>query len=385
MEQRLTIGMAHYNDFDGVFFTIQDIRKELIFNKRYDLLNKIEFLIVENNPTSKHAEEVKSLKHNVRNLRIIDFPEIVGTSASRNKVIEEATGNFVLVLDCHVLLCPVVDTLDKLFQFMEYNADSNDLFAGPLVHDSLVEFSTHFNDSWGGQMWGQWGSAWECMCESANFSLVNDNGKCKFISLEKQEKLEQCVYCSRDFPKGLDWSGHVNLLKNEGYSQIGGSPATKPFEIFAQGLGLFLTRKNSWLKFNEHTRGFGGEECYIHEKYRKEGRKVYNLPCLRWLHRFGRPNGADFPISAENKVRNYLLEFIELGLDLEPVRKHFIEEQGFSGVEFDNILQQVHKIYNKSDKGSSGSNEQILKQILHLKSKLPKNLQAELNKLTVEK
>ena len=37
MEQRLTIGMAHYNDFDGVFFTIQDIRKELIFNKRYDL------------------------------------------------------------------------------------------------------------------------------------------------------------------------------------------------------------------------------------------------------------------------------------------------------------------------------------------------------------
>ena len=72
-------------------------------------------------------------------------------------------------------------------------------------------------------------------------------------------------------------------------------------------------------------------------------------------------------------------------IDFESLKKHFIEEQGFSGVEFDNILQQVHKIYNKSDKGSSGSNEQILKQILHLKSKLPKNLQAELNKLTVEK
>ena len=44
MEQTLTIGMAHHNDYHGVYFSIQDIRKELIFNKRYDLLKKINFL-----------------------------------------------------------------------------------------------------------------------------------------------------------------------------------------------------------------------------------------------------------------------------------------------------------------------------------------------------
>ena len=48
MEQTLTIGMAHHNDYHGAYFTIQDIRKELIFNRRHDLLNKIEFVIVEN-------------------------------------------------------------------------------------------------------------------------------------------------------------------------------------------------------------------------------------------------------------------------------------------------------------------------------------------------
>ena len=43
MEQVLTIGMAHHNDYSGVYFTIQDIRKELLFNRRYDLLKKINF------------------------------------------------------------------------------------------------------------------------------------------------------------------------------------------------------------------------------------------------------------------------------------------------------------------------------------------------------
>ena len=46
MEQTLTIGIAHHNDYSGAYFTIQDIRKELIFNSRHDLLRKIEFIII---------------------------------------------------------------------------------------------------------------------------------------------------------------------------------------------------------------------------------------------------------------------------------------------------------------------------------------------------
>ena len=104
MEQTLTIGMAHYNDYHGVYFTIQDIRKELIFNRRYDLLQKIQFLVVENNPDSTHAKMVKDLRGKVQNLTVVDYTDRIGTSAARDKIIEEARTNFVLVMDCHVLL-----------------------------------------------------------------------------------------------------------------------------------------------------------------------------------------------------------------------------------------------------------------------------------------
>jgi hypothetical protein len=48
--------------------------------------------------------------------------------------------------------------------------------------------------------------------------------------------------------------------------------------IPAQGMGVFACRKNNWLGFNPKFRGFGGEEGYIHEKYRKNGKQVICLP-----------------------------------------------------------------------------------------------------------
>ena len=69
MEQTLTIGMAHHNDYHGVYFTIQDIRKELIFNRRIDLLQKIDFLVVENDPESSHAKQLKDLAKKIPNLK----------------------------------------------------------------------------------------------------------------------------------------------------------------------------------------------------------------------------------------------------------------------------------------------------------------------------
>jgi hypothetical protein len=367
MEQTLTIGMAHYDDYHGAYFTIQDIRKELIFHGRFDLLKKINFVVVENNPTSVHAKKLKELKGHINNLKIVDFTERQSTSASRNKIIEEATGTFVLVMDCHVMLCPTAYTLEKLFTFMQYHPKTNDLFAGPLVHDNMSGFSTHFNDSWGSGMWGQWGSAWRCICEDAHFSTKNENGIVTFVSLESQEKIDKCVSCGREFPKNLSYNGHEKALLGAGYTRAGYQDFEAPLEIFSQGLGLFFTRKNSWLKFNEHCDGFGGEECYIHEKYRKNGRKCYLLPFLRWLHRFGRPDGVPYTLTLENKVRNYILEFLELGLDLAPVKKHFIEESKFDALRFDRILEECKTIYNPDPELQQ---QQLLKDIQALQQKL---------------
>jgi hypothetical protein len=103
----------------------------------------------------------------------------------------------------------------------------------------------------------------------------------------------------------------------------GADPAAAPFEIPMQGLGVFACRRAAWPGFNPRLRGFGGEEGYIHEKFRQRGGRVLCLPFLRWVHRFARPHGIPYPACWEERIRNYLLTFDELGLDPEPVASHF--------------------------------------------------------------
>jgi hypothetical protein len=43
------------------------------------------------------------------------------------------------------------------------------------------------------------------------------------------------------------------------------------------------------------------------------------------VHRFGRPAGVPYPLFIEDKLRNYVIGFTELGLDLAPVLEHFAE------------------------------------------------------------
>lgn len=373
MEPTLTIGMAHHNDWNGAYFTIQDIRKELIFSGRIDLLKRLHFVVIENDPSSDHAKALKQLKNSIRNLEIVDFDSSVGTSSTRNKIIDEAITDFVMVMDCHVLLCPTVDVLDRLFTFISYNPKTSDLFSGPLVYDNMGHFATHYNDDWGGQMWGRWGHTYECQCEAFNFSIIEDkdNQQCKFISMVEQKEIDKCGYCDNKFPENLPFAGHEHKLHELGYLRKGINKQEKPFEIFAQGLGCFLTRKNSWLRFNEHTRGFGGEECYIHEKYRQAGHKTLCLPFLKWLHRFGRPDGVKYPLTVENKLRNYILEFTELGLDLSPLKKHFVEENDCSLELWDKFIKEANTIYNKEEQTENIA-DSLQKQIEELQSKLNK-------------
>jgi hypothetical protein len=100
-------------------------------------------------------------------------------------------------------------------------------------------------------------------------------------------------------------------------------PDEPPFEIPMQGLGLFACRREAWPGFNPAFRGFGGEEGYIHEKFRRRGGRVLCLPFLRWMHRFSRPLGTQYANQWEDRVRNYLIGFRELGWDTAPVVDHF--------------------------------------------------------------
>jgi hypothetical protein len=99
-----------------------------------------------------------------------------------------------------------------------------------------------------------------------------------------------------------------------------------PFEIPQHGLGIFGCKRDAWLGFNEHFRGFGGEEGYIHQKYRQAGRKTLCLPFLMWMHRFRRPAGVQYPLTRYNKIRNYIIGRIELDCPYDDVIEHFSEK-----------------------------------------------------------
>jgi glycosyltransferase involved in cell wall biosynthesis len=108
----LTIGMATYDDFDGVYFTIQSIR---LFHK--EVLDNIEFIIVDNNPSGKHSDSVKKLCNAISEpIQYISQPEYSSTSV-RNKIFSFAKTPYVLCIDCHVLI--ESGAIKKLIDFYE--------------------------------------------------------------------------------------------------------------------------------------------------------------------------------------------------------------------------------------------------------------------------
>jgi glycosyltransferase involved in cell wall biosynthesis len=277
----LTIGMAHHDDFSGVYFSVQALR---LYHA--EVMPQIEIVVVDSSPESADGKAVRVfleewVKGDVAGVKYIPMLEPKGTAPPRNRVFQEASGEYVLCMDCHVLIPPF--RIDQLLEYYRANPQARDLLSGPMIYDDLRNRATHFADEWRGEMWGTWNT---------------------------------------------DLRGDPYL---PGYTG-------EPFEIPAQGLGLFTCRKDAWLGFNPNFRGFGGEEWYIHEKFRRAGHKCLCLPWLGWVHRFGRPGGAKYPLTRFDKVRNYVIGHRELGLPLDRVHEHFVKSGLMKQGEWDAIL-----------------------------------------------
>lgn len=244
--------MACYDDFDGVYFTIQSL-------KMYHDMRDVEIVVVDNFGCDFTRDFINGW---TRNARYIPYVGVTGTSAPRDLVFHEARGDVVLCVDCHVMLMP--GSISKLQKYYENKPHCKDLIQGPMMHDDLIGYNTHFDPVWRDHMWGTWATD----------------------------------------QRGSDING-------------------QPFEIPMQGLGLFCCRKDAWLGFNANFRGFGGEEGYIHEKFRQAGRRALCAPWLRWVHRFSRPYGVPYPLQIEDRIRNYIIGHTELKLDIKPIFDHF--------------------------------------------------------------
>src|SRR5690554_5345184 len=116
----LTIGMATYNDFEGVYFTVQALRM-------YQDLADTELLVVDN----YGCDHTKGFIENWVKARFVRATEVVGTAAAKNIVLQEARGDAVLCLDSHIQLAP--NAIARLKTYYREHPDCNDLLQGPLV------------------------------------------------------------------------------------------------------------------------------------------------------------------------------------------------------------------------------------------------------------
>jgi hypothetical protein len=274
LQRRLTIGMATYDDYDGVYFTIQALRMY-----HHEVMEFAELVVIDNHPDGACANSLRALENAIDNFRYIPNTEVSGT-AVRDKLFSEAAGEFVLCIDCHVLLIP--NSLSRLLAYFNAYPETPDLLQGPLLFDGLNRIATHFKPQWCAGMYGTWA-----------------------------------------------------------YDERGRNPNGEPFDIPMQGLGLFACRKSAWPGFNPKFRGFGGEEGYIHEKFRQRGARTLCLPFLRWLHRFNRPLGVPYRITWDDRFRNYIIGFRELQQPFDELLAHMTELLG--PVESKRLLSEFEK------------------------------------------
>jgi Glycosyl transferase family 2 len=274
--RKLTIGMATYDDYDGVYFSLQALR---LYHP--EIIEDCNFLVIDNRPDGPCAEGLKALEGSTPHYRYVPFNSYSGTAASKNLVFSEANGEFVLCLDCHVFVVP--GALRRLLDYFEAHPATMDLLQGPLIHDDLANIATHFRPAWSSGMYGCWD--------------MDERGR---------------------------------------------DPDAPPFDIPMQGMGLFACRRSAWPEFNACFRGFGGEEGYIHEKFRQNRGRTLCLPFLRWMHRFRRPMGVPYTNRWEDRVRNYLIGFRELGLPTVELENHYGELLGeAAGAIFKQVRQEL--------------------------------------------
>src|SRR5688500_2535598 len=131
----LTIGMPTYNDFDGVYFTLQALRL-------YEDLENTELLVVDN----YGCEHTRAFVEDWAKARYVLATDTVGTATAKNRVFAEAQGEAVLCCDSHILFAP--GAIGRLKAYYRDHPDSRDLLQGPLLADDLKTVLTHQDPIW---------------------------------------------------------------------------------------------------------------------------------------------------------------------------------------------------------------------------------------------
>lgn len=235
-----------------------------------------EVIIIDNNPASDHGKcNEKLSKNSNENFRIKYVQYTDRITSFCKEEVFKYASNDYIVV-CDSHVLFQPDSFQKLENFYLNHHKPFDFIQGPLVYDEGETISTHLNKEWGSNFYGKWQT-----------KITDD-----------------------------EW-----------------------FEIPAQGMGVFSCKKDEWLGFNKHFNGFGGEEHYIHEKYRQNNGRCICVNGFRWVHRFDRPDGIPFPNVLEDRFRNYIIGRIELNLKYNDVILAFAND--LHAFDMHRIIQEI--------------------------------------------
>lgn len=159
---KLTISMSTYDDYDGVFFTIQSLRMH------HKLPADTEFVVIDNNPDGGHSKTLSGFLKAVPNVKLIE-ERSRKSSFVKYDAFKHATGDVILGLDCHVLLQQ--EFIDNLLAWWSENQGSPSLLTGPLVYNDLVSLSSHMAEEWRGSDFGTWATNDEALKRGDPFTV----------------------------------------------------------------------------------------------------------------------------------------------------------------------------------------------------------------------
>lgn len=249
----LTIGMATYKD-PSVWWVLVTLRDQL---HAAGLLDQVRFLVVNNCPDDPLEQDLRDLCRG-HGVQYVHMPDPVGTAPPRNRVFRESQTPWTLCVDSHIYL--PLGVVPRLVTWCQ-NTQSRDLYQGVLLRSHLFRGDTY------DLSWTHWRS-----------EMGGD---------------------------GLFGRSAINPAAHD--------PETPPFLIPGGGMGLFLSMTAHWLGFHPQFRQFG-VEGYVQRKYYQQGRKVWCLPWLRWVHKFrSKRERQPYPHEWRERCRNSLLGWQELG------------------------------------------------------------------------
>ncbi len=136
---RWTIGMPSYKNFVEVYFTVQSLRMH------HDLTD-CEIVVIDNYGDDGLQKFIQKTGNGV--VRYYRETAVTGVSHAKNKIFEHARGEYVLVIDSHILIKPGA---------LDHTPPGDDMIQGPLMKSKCDEYWCEWLPTWRSKMWGIWG------------------------------------------------------------------------------------------------------------------------------------------------------------------------------------------------------------------------------------